>query len=224
MYIEAQRPAMNARLTPLLILALFAAAVFLLRANEQKYLADEGRLVVREDPARDAVILSWSSPVGAPMARRIEEAYRKYGNDTSIFVIDLNSPGGTVAEGKRVVQLLDRVARTHRVETRVGAGGDCLSMCVPIFLTGETRVAAANARFMFHEPASYDSFTGERANEPSFERRFAADRFFDRYFENSPMTPAWRAQLERDWVGREVWKTGEELWEENSGVLTALAP
>ncbi len=215
---------MNARLTPLLIIALFAAAFFLMRTSENKYLADEGRLGVRDDPANDTVILSWSSPVSAPMARRFEEAYRQYGDDVSTFVIELNSPGGAVAEGKRVVQLLDRMARTHQLETRVGAGDDCFSMCVPIFLTGETRTAAANARFMFHEPASFDSFTGERAGGPAFERRFVADRFFDRYFENSPMTPAWRAQLERDWVGRDVWKSGADLWLENSGVLTALAP
>lgn len=215
---------MNARLTPVLIIALLVAAFFLMRASEQEYLADEGRLGVREDPASDAVILSWSSPVGAPMARRFEEAYRQYDDEVSTFVIELNSPGGTVAEGKRVVQMLDRMARTHNLETRVGAGGDCLSMCVPIFLTGETRIAAADARFMFHEPASFDSFTGERTNEPAFERRFTADRFFERYFENSPMTPAWRTQLESDWVGRDVWKSGADLWRENSGVLTALEP
>ena len=215
---------MNARMTPLVIIALLAAAVFILRANEEKYLADEGRLGVRQDHSRDAVILSWSSSVGAPMARRFEEAYRQYGDTASTFVIELNSPGGAVAEGKRVVELLRRIARTHHVETRVGAGDDCLSMCVPIFLTGETRVAAADARFMFHEPTSYDSFSGERTNEPAFERRFAADRFFDRYFETSPMAPTWRAQLERDWVGRDVWKSGADLWREESGVLTALSP
>ncbi len=214
---------MNARLTPLLIFALFAAAFFLLRSNERKFTADEGRLAIREDPSRDAVVLSWSSEIAAPMSRRFEEAYTEYGDSASMFIIELNSPGGAIAEGKRVVQLLDRMTRTHDVETRVGRGGYCLSMCVPIFLKGETRIAAADARFMFHEPASYDSFTGERANEPAFERRFVADRFFDRYFENSPMTPAWRAQLEREWVGRDVWKSGEDLWRESSGVLTALA-
>ncbi len=214
---------MNARLTPLLILALFAAAFVLMQWNERRFLADEGRLVIREDPARDAVVLLWSGGVDAPMARRFEEAYAEYSERASTFVVVLNSPGGAIAEGKRVVRLLDRIKRTHNVETRVGPGHNCLSMCVPIFLKGDVRVAAPDARFMFHEPSSYDSFTGERANEPAFERRFVADRFFDRYFENSPMTPAWRAELERAWVGRDVWKSGEDLWRENSGVLTALA-
>ncbi len=214
---------MNARLTPFLILALFAVAFVLMQSNQRKFLADEGRLGTREEPARDAVVLSWSSAVDAPMARRFEEAFAEHRDSASLFIIELNSPGGAIAEGKRIVQLLDRMKRTHEVETRVGAGDFCLSMCVPIFLKGDVRIAAPNARFMFHEPSSYDSFTGERTNEPQFERRFVADRFFDRYFENSPMTPAWRAQLESDWVGRDVWKSGEDLWRENSGVLTALS-
>lgn len=214
---------MNARYTPLLILALFAIAFLVMKANERQFTADEGRLAIRKDASRDAVILSWSSAVAAPMTRRFQEAYDQYGNDTSMFIIELNSPGGAVAEGKRLVQLLDRMAKTHDIETRVGAGKFCLSMCVPIFLKGEARIAAADAYFMFHEPASYNSFSGERTKEPGFERRFFSDRFFDRYFERSPMTPAWRAKLERDWVGRDVWKTGEDLWLEESGVLTALA-
>lgn len=214
---------MNARYTPLLILALFAIAFVVMRANERKFTADEGRLMIREDGARDAVILSWSSAVAAPMTRRFREAYDRHGAGASTIIIELNSPGGAVAEGKRLVQLLDRMARTHALETRVGPGDYCLSMCVPIFLKGETRIAAADARFMFHEPASYNSVSGERTKEPGFERRFFSDRFFDRYFENSPMAPAWRAQLERDWVGRDVWKSGEDLWREESGVLTALA-
>lgn len=211
---------MNARLTPLLIIALFGAAFLLMQRNDSRYLADEGRLLVIEAPSRDAVILSWSHAVGAPMARRFEEAYAGYKGKVSTFIIDLDSPGGTTAEGRRVVALLDRMGRTHTVETRIGPEAICLSMCVPIFLKGEKRIAAASARFMFHEPGSFDSFTGERSKEPEFERRFVADRFFDRYFENSPMDPAWRGQLERDWVGRDVWKSGEDLWREESGVLT----
>lgn len=208
--------------TLFVLIALFAAAAFLLQSNEKKYTADEGRLVIMEDAARDALILSWSHEVGAPMTRRFEEAYKDYGRDVSKFVIELNSPGGAVAEGKRMVQLLERMARSHEVETRVDENAFCLSMCVPIYLKGETRSAAPSSRWMFHEPASYDAYTGERGGGPEIERRFVADRFFDRYFENSEMDPEWRSWLEREWVGKDVWKTGEELVEEGSGVITRL--
>jgi hypothetical protein len=213
---------MNSRIVPLIVLALFATAVFLLQRSEREHTENIGRLAVREDPSRDAVVLSWSSEVAAPMGRRFEEAYDAYRDEVSLFVLELNSPGGLVSEGRRVIALLERMERTHDIETRVRAGRICLSMCVPIYLKGDRRVASPDARFMFHEPASYDSYTGERGGGPAFERRFIADRFFDRYFENSPMDPEWRRWLEREWVGKDVWKTGRQLADERSGVVTDL--
>ncbi|MEO1251238.1 MAG: hypothetical protein AAFW81_02685 [Pseudomonadota bacterium] len=213
---------MNSRLIPLIVILLFAATALLIQRNERRFTADEGRLEVFEDFANDTVVLRWSDPVMAPMGRRFEEAYDDYRDDVAVFVIELDSPGGALAEGKRVIQLLDRMKRSHTLVTRVRPGDSCLSMCVPMFLKGDRRVAAPNSRFMFHEPASYDSYTGRRAREPEFERRFVADRFFDRYFENSPMDADWRRQLEREWVGKDVWKSGRDLVNERSGVLTEL--
>lgn len=213
---------MHSRFVPLLVLVLFGLAALLIQLNERKYTSDQGRLVVYEEAGRDAVILRWSSPVQAPMARRFEEAYTQWKGKRSRFIIELDSPGGAVAEGKRVIQLMERIKSSHDLEMRVGRGADCLSMCVPIYLQGDERIAHPRARFMFHEPATYDSFTDERVKEANFERRFVADRFFDRYFVNSPMTPEWRSWLENEWVGKDVWKTGKELVEEDSGVVTVL--
>ena len=66
-----------------------------MRRNDSKYLADEGRLAIRDAAPGDAVILSWSYPVGAPMARRFEEVYAEYKDTVSTFIIELDSPGGT---------------------------------------------------------------------------------------------------------------------------------
>ncbi|MEM8770896.1 MAG: hypothetical protein AAGD92_04505 [Pseudomonadota bacterium] len=205
-----------------LLIALFAACVFLIQQTTDSFHADEGRLIARADTSRDAVVLRWSSEVEAPMGRRFEEAYDEWRDRVSLFIIELDSPGGALAEGKRVIEAVDRMKRTHNVETRVRSWEKCLSMCVPIFLKGDRRVAAANSRWMFHEPTSYDAVTGERVDEPEFERRYVADRFFDRYFANSPMTPEWRAWLQQEWVGKDVWKSGRDLYKEGSGVVTEL--
>jgi hypothetical protein len=47
-------------------------------------------------------------------------------------------------------------------------------------------------------------------------------RFFERYYVNSPMTPAWREQLEKQWAGKDIWKTAEDLIREGSGIVTDL--
>ena len=138
------------------------------------------------------------------------------------FIIDLNSPGGAIAEGENVIRQIDAMRRTHQIDTRVRAGRACYSMCVPIFLQGEERIAAANARFMFHEPTARDYFTDEEVAQPEFEKRYTTARFVDRYFVNSPMNQTWLDDLLAQWRGRDIFKTARELDEEDAGIVTQL--
>lgn len=202
---------------------MFAAIVVLFWQNDQQIYQDQGRLAVRPDPNdRDAVIFAWNSEIELPMARRFEEAFDQWKGKTRRIVIELNSPGGSLSEGGRVIDVIEKINRTHDVETRVGADGICLSMCVPIYLRGARRVAAPSSRWMFHQPTTRDFFTDEKVREPEFETRMTAKRFFNRYFVDSEMDQAWRAKLERDWQGGDVWKTGQELFDESANVVTAL--
>ena len=75
---------------------------------------------------------------------------------------------------------------------------------------------------MFHEPRRFDLITEREASEPDFEREYNANRFFNRYFADSVMSEDFTEQLRKDWVGKDVWYTGKQLWDKNSGVLTTL--
>lgn len=121
-----------------------------------------------------------------------------------------------------MIEEIEKMKATHRVDTHVASGAHCLSMCVPIFLMGEHRSAAANAVFMFHEPSAYDLVTDEKVSKPGFERKMTSEKFFERYFVRSDMNPAWREKLRANWKGRDLWFTGEELVEQESGVATGL--
>lgn len=203
-----------------LTLALFAAlAFFALKSGRAIYETGPAMEVFAED---GAVVFLWDKPVEAPMAHRFREAFEAARGGTEHIIIELHSPGGALTEGRSVIEEIERMKRTHRIETRVRDGAICASMCVPIFLAGQERAASPSARFMFHEPSSVDYFTDEKADKPAFERRLDAERFFERYFERSPMDPRWREQLREAWKGRDVWKTGEELVAEESGVVTRL--
>lgn len=197
--------------------------VFLMKQNEALVFQNNGRLVVREDPAEPGtVVFSWRSQVDTPMARRFAEAYDDWKGRSDRIVIELNSPGGAVREGEMVIREIERMKRTHKVDTRIGPRRACYSMCVPIFLQGEERIAAANARFMFHEPSARDMFTDEEVKQPAFEKRYATNRFVQRYFVNSPMDAAWREKLVAEWEGRDVFKSAKELTDEGSGIVTTL--
>jgi ATP-dependent protease ClpP protease subunit len=205
------------RLRYAVTLALFAALGVFAWKSGQKVFEEGPGLQISQ--AGDAVILRWSHAVEAPMAARVVDAFDAWKGRTGRFVIDLNSPGGSITEGRLVIVEIEAMKKTHRVDTFVGADAVCLSMCVPIYLAGESRTAAADARFMFHEPSTYDLVTDEKINKPGFEQRMTSDRFFERYFVQSGMNANWREKLRASWKGRDLWFTAEELAEQGSGVV-----
>lgn len=205
-----------------LTLVLFALlAVFALRSGRQVY---ETGPVLAISEEEGAAVFRWEGPVAAPMAHRLRAAFETAKGGTERIIIELSSPGGALIEGRAVIEEIERMKKTHVVAARVRDGETCASMCVPIFLAGQARIAGPESRFLFHEPSSVDMITDETVNRPAFEARRDADRFFTRHFERSAMAAAWRDKLRQDWKGRDVWKTGEALVAEGSGVVTELSP
>ena len=106
-------------------------------------------LSVKEEP--DRIVLGWSGPVQEPMSERVAAALDRYKTDRRRLVLILNSPGGSIEHGRRVVAAIH--SRDRAIDTFVQKAGVCASMCVPIFLAGAERVADPEALFMFHEPS-----------------------------------------------------------------------
>ncbi len=216
-------PQLKNRLMLVATLAMLGAAAFIMARNEELIFRDKGELTVTRDASDpDTLVFVWRDKVEAPMARRFEESWREWKGQGRRVIIDLHSPGGDIAEGAEVIRVIERMKRTHIVDTRVRSRRACYSMCVPIFLHGEERYAAANARFMFHEPSAYDFYTGEKVEQPKFERDMLTKRYFNIYFVNSPIDPAWRDRLEREWKGRDLFYTARQLMDQNSNIVTVL--
>ena len=209
---------------------MFAATLFMLlavaaimSANEANIFRNDGRLLISRDTSDPrTVTLTWRSEVETPMARRFEEAFAAEGPRAERFIIDLNSPGGAIAEGEQVIRLISRMKRTHQIDTRIGGRRKCFSMCVPIFLQGENRIAEDDSLFMFHEPTSVDYFTGEEAKTPAFEKARVTKRFVERYFVGSPMDAKWRNELVAGWQGKDIFKDGRQLVDEQTNIITDL--
>ncbi len=210
-------------LNRLLLLVLFAIAGFMAWEFQQKLYANKGRLVVTQsNVVPGAVEFLWSSEVELPMARRFYEAFQEWKGKTKHIVIRLNSPGGSLGEGRDVIAVIEEMKKTHRVDTYVGALENCLSMCVPIYLHGQRRLAHAKSRWMFHEPRSVDFFTDEAVKEPEFERKRMVKNYVQKYFVNSPIRKQWLDQLLKQWQGKDIWLTGQQLVDTNSNVITEL--
>ena len=182
------------------------------------------KLALREEP--DRVVLAWSGPIETPMRDDIAAALARLAADRRRLVLTLNSPGGSIEQGRAVMTALRAEAQRRPIDTLVENGAVCASMCVPIYLLGARRMADPAAHFMFHE-ASIDAAawkaTGAQAEalRKVFES-LATDSFYETDIGGQRVNAQWLAAMRTRIVGREVWLSGRQLVEEGSGVVDAL--
>jgi ATP-dependent protease ClpP protease subunit len=212
-------PALNRMLW---IVALLAIGVlsFQFRDNLDAIFAGVGKLEVREVAADDAVMMRWSGRIDAPFAGQLTDAFDAYRRTRRNFVLSISSPGGSVSHGAEVVRVLKRIAQNHRLETVVEARDRCASMCVPIYLQGQARTAAAGARFMFHEVRFKEQFSRDEIEVSAEARGAATDRFFNTFFKPAGVPEPWIRQVRADMAGgKDIWKTARQLVDENAGIV-----
>lgn len=202
----------------ILVLAVLAVRT---RDHFAAYFEKIGTLDVRTVPDKDLIYLKWRGKIAAPMANRISEALAAHEGDGSKIILSLSSPGGSVDEGAKVIRLLRAIREKHALVTSVDAGAMCASMCVPVYLQGQQRIAAADADFMFHKVVFRDFFSNERdSSVPAASIDAETDHFFEAYFVAAGVSPTWTQKLRSEIAGgNEVWKTGRELVDEKSGIV-----
>ena len=165
---------------------------------------------------QDTVIFSWSGRIEAPMASEIRAAFMQWRAYRSRIILRLNSGGGLVNEGERVISLLRRIRRSHTLDTYVGHGATCGSMCVPIYLQGHIRYGARTSTWLFHEVA-----IRERDTKALIElKRKRSRRLFEDHFGPAGVSRHWIDEVERMIVGTDFWQTGNDLLRSGSGVIT----
>ncbi len=187
------------------------------------YFAGVGKLDVRVESAQNTVYLDWRGKIEAPMANRISEAFNQHRGQARRFVLSLSSPGGSLDHGAEVVRLLRRMGETHEVDTLVEARRACASMCVPIYLQGQKRTAAANARFMFHEVSFREFRSEEEINVPAASRGRETDRLFSRYFLAAGVPRSWISEVRIEMKGgNDVWRTARQLVDEKANIVQQI--
>lgn len=186
-------------------------------------------LAVREEPSR--IVLAWSGPISEPMRDRIVTAIDKYKADKRHLVITLNSPGGSIAHGREVMEAIRKASQLRPIDTLVEKGGVCASMCVPIYLIGATRAADPGAHFMFHEaslalPEGKESKVDRETISPIRKtiESLATDDLFLRDIGPQRVNARWLTMMRTKITDREIWLTGRQLVQEGSGVVDALVP
>ncbi|MBA2400362.1 MAG: ATP-dependent Clp protease proteolytic subunit [Bradyrhizobium sp.] len=193
--------------------------------------ASRQTLSVSEQP--DRIVLGWSGPVQEPMSERVAAALDRYKADRRRLVLILNSPGGSIEHGRKVVSAIR--ARERAIDTVVEKAGVCASMCVPIFLAGSRRIADPESYFMFHEASLSNSAPHKtKRHEFSDSERFlvsqgvktieayATDELFRNDIGIRGVSVDWLDGMRKKIRGRDVWMSGQQLVDERSGIVDSL--
>lgn len=163
------------------------------------------------------VLLYWSGQIRKPMAGNFKLAIQKWkGVAKGGFIVSLNSRGGFVSEANKVIALLRELKRTRSVRTYVGRGKICGSMCVPIFLTGNQRIAAGASLWLFHDIVGRDKNNRSRKIFKPWKTR----QMFKEHFIPAGVSKVWIYDIRRKINGADYWMTGNELYSTNANIIT----
>lgn len=175
-----------------------------------------GTLRVTSPPsAAGSVFLHWEGTIAAPMAEQIERVYEAFAASRRRFVLVLNTGGGSVTEGEKVIALLRRIKRTHTLDTSVGPGARCGSMCLPLYLQGDTRFGARSSAWLFHEVTRRGSGFGKLRRVEGSQRRL-----IDAYWIPAGVSRPWIERMLQESDNHDWWQTGAELIADRAGIIT----
>jgi hypothetical protein len=145
------------------------------------------------------------------MADYLRTAFGKYGTLSHRVVLLLDSAGGQVEEGDRVIQILNEAKQTHRLVTEVLDGNLCASMCIPIFLQGDDRLAARASHWIFHEAAKPGANGKERTDMTMC--------LFRRYYVPAGVSMDWLKSIVPIIQHANLSQTGSDLISAKTGII-----
>ena len=178
--------------------------------------------VITDGMPADTVKLRWEGPIQPPMLQKIYDAWQLYGSERRKILLSLNSNGGLVAYGGRIIKLLRKIRKSNILITDVGYGDKCLSMCVPIYLQGTERMASKRSIWMFHEVRAQEALSNNEviSNRSDIERW--TQQIIDRYFKPAGLDKGWIRDMEIRIKSGDYWSIGAKLYQEKSGIIHKL--
>src|SRR5262249_12313958 len=136
-----------------------------------------------------------------------------YGTALNRVVLFLDSAGGRVDDGDRLIEVLNEIKLRHQLITVVPHGKLCASMCIPIFLQGEDRLAAPASIWLFHEAAQ------RQANGILRTDTAETWRLFRKYYAPAGVPTRWLKSIAPMIEETDLWQTGGDLISAKSGII-----
>jgi ATP-dependent protease ClpP protease subunit len=163
----------------------------------------------------DILVMVWKGGIQAPMANEIIAAFEEHEDNIRGIELKLDSDGGSVAEGERVIAVLQKIKKTKELHTIVGAGKRCGSMCVFIYVQGQKRLAAPASLWLFHEVSHKDP----RTHQVTALDRSAWERLVDKYWVPAGVDQKWIEDVKTHTVGTNYWQSGDSLLKDGANII-----
>jgi hypothetical protein len=165
------------------------------------------------DQQNGTLEIDWSGLVVAGVADELRASVAKYGTALKRVMLFLDSAGGQVDEGDRVIAVLNEIKQRHRLATVVPHGKLCASMCIPIFLQGDDRFAARASLWIFHEASQPQANGGQRTDMTE------TWRLFRKYYGSAGVSMHWLKSIAPMIKGADLWQTGGDLIDAKTGII-----
>jgi len=195
-----------------LAVAIAIAAVVLIGANKAS--AEEpmaGNASLEFNDKDGTLNIEWSGPIARGMADYLRSTFATYGAGLHRVILILDSAGGQVEEGDRVIHVLDELKQTRRLVTVVQDDKLCASMCIPIFLQGNDRLAGRASGWIFHE------VTGPGADKKELKQQTL--QLLDRYYAPAGVSADWIKRIIPIIERAKLWQYGGDLIKANTGIV-----
>ncbi|MCB1494627.1 MAG: hypothetical protein KDJ86_02480 [Bauldia sp.] len=105
----------------------------------------------------DTLVVRLVGRIDSVTADELAAAWSARPDGIDRLLLDLESPGGSLAATEQVIAALGAIRAGARVDTLVRHGAMCASACVAVFMQGEDRAAGGASVWMFHGVCYADS-------------------------------------------------------------------
>ncbi len=162
----------------------------------------------------EILVMNWQGTIGPGMADQINNAFERYKGTFTTIEFVINSGGGSVKEGERVIQVMKKIKKTHHLYTGVLAGKLCGSMCVFVYVQGEKRYAAPSSVWLFHEV----SYTDKSHKIVKLDRQ-QWEGLVDKYWVPAGVSQTWIDNMKEHTFQTDYFQSGQNLLEDESGIV-----
>ncbi len=163
----------------------------------------------------DVLVMAWKGAVRKGISQKIRAAFEKHKDAITTVELRLDSTGGSVKEGERVIEVLRDIKRTHKLITAVAAGKRCASMCVFIYAQGQRRLAAPASLWLFHEASKFNK---DRTRIVELNRELWLD-LIELYLVPAGVNTDWVEKLKVRADQTDVWISGSDLLRDGSNLI-----